>query len=190
LRLRILVLRSAWMTSSAKSSGTSTSEKRSEISIAPMASPLMPASLAIAPTRSPGRRPSMRPEPMNRRTVSEAVVARAPPARSFRAGRPIEALARQGARSLGRRGLEHDVRAPRPGRRLGVAGLVRELQRGGGHVHRVELAGELGHDARKASRPPASTASRTEMRVMLEPRWRRSATLGSVASSSFCCVAC
>ena len=58
---RIVVARSAWMTSSATSPGTSTSEKPSAISIAPISLESMPASLAIAPTRSPGRTPALRP---------------------------------------------------------------------------------------------------------------------------------
>ena len=47
----------AAMTSSTASSGTSTSENRSAISMAPMSRPLRPVSLAMAPTRSLGRMP-------------------------------------------------------------------------------------------------------------------------------------
>ncbi len=50
---------------------TSTSEKRSEISIAPIASPETPASFAIAPTKSPGRSESIRPAPTKSRTDSK-----------------------------------------------------------------------------------------------------------------------
>ena len=54
---RIFVARSASMTSSAIVSGTSTSEKPSLISIAPIERDSMPASPVMAPTRSPGRMP-------------------------------------------------------------------------------------------------------------------------------------
>ena len=66
---RILVARSATMMSSASSSGTSTSEKPSAISIAPIVRDSTPASPVIAPTRSPGRTPARRPAPMNRRAT-------------------------------------------------------------------------------------------------------------------------
>ena len=57
------------MMSSARLSGTSISEKRSAISIAPSDRDSTPASPVIAPTRSPGRMPACRPAPMNRRTL-------------------------------------------------------------------------------------------------------------------------
>ena len=61
---RIVVPRSARMTSSVADSGTSTNENRSAISMAPMSRESRPASLAIAPTRSPGRTPAFRPSAM------------------------------------------------------------------------------------------------------------------------------
>jgi len=48
----ILLARSAVMTASARSSGTSTSENRSEMSISPTWRPVRPASPVMAPTRS------------------------------------------------------------------------------------------------------------------------------------------
>ena len=57
------------MMSSARDSGTSTSEKRSAISIAPSSRELMPASPVIAPTRSPGRMPASRPGADERRAT-------------------------------------------------------------------------------------------------------------------------
>src|SRR5690606_27710619 len=60
----IFVARSAAITLSTISSGSSTSEKRSLISIVPMSLASRRASLAIAPTRSAGRMLSLRPEPM------------------------------------------------------------------------------------------------------------------------------
>ena len=61
---RMVVPRSALMMPSADASGTSTSEKRSAISIAPMSRPLRLDSPAIAPTMSCGRIPEARPAPM------------------------------------------------------------------------------------------------------------------------------
>ena len=53
----------AAMTSSAASAGTSTIEKRSAIRMAPMSLPPRRVSLAMAPTRSAGRTPELRPMP-------------------------------------------------------------------------------------------------------------------------------
>jgi hypothetical protein len=54
----IEVCLSAPMTTSATSLATSTSENRSLISMPKICWPLMPDSLVIAPTRSPGRMPA------------------------------------------------------------------------------------------------------------------------------------
>src|SRR5487761_1678923 len=59
----MLVRRSAATTSSAADSGTSTREKRSAISIAPMSLPERYDWPVIAPTRSCGRTPAERPAP-------------------------------------------------------------------------------------------------------------------------------
>ena len=56
----MVVRRMAQQTSSTLSSGTSTSEKRSAISIAPTSLPVRFASPVIAPTRSLGRMPLAR----------------------------------------------------------------------------------------------------------------------------------
>jgi hypothetical protein len=60
----MVAARNVPMISSATSSGTSTSEKRSVIWIAPMARGSIPASLTIAPTRSAGRIFELRPAPI------------------------------------------------------------------------------------------------------------------------------
>ena len=79
----MLVPRSALTTSSAADSGTSTREKRSAISIAPISLPERYDSPVIAPKRSCGRTPPERPVPTNRRAVP--AVARRP----RRGSRPV-----------------------------------------------------------------------------------------------------
>lgn len=66
---RSFVPRKAAMTRSALSLATSTSENLSPISIAPMSRISRWASLAMAPTRSPGRTPALRPRSMNSRVM-------------------------------------------------------------------------------------------------------------------------
>ena len=61
---RIVALRSACSIESARLPWTSTSAKSSNSWIAPTTDPGTPASLAMAPTRSPGRRPARRPPPI------------------------------------------------------------------------------------------------------------------------------
>jgi hypothetical protein len=59
----MVVLRSAAITWSTTSSGSSTSENVSAISMAPMPRASIPDSFAIAPTRSAGRMFAFRPAP-------------------------------------------------------------------------------------------------------------------------------
>ena len=135
------LLRRAATIASASSPGTSTSEKRSAISIAPIERAPIPASPVIAPTRSPGRMPAWRPAETWIRTV---------PAGPAPGARTAVRRARRVRRGPGPRSLRFaGTRAPRGergGDLFGLAGVSRrrvgELHGRGGHVDDVELLGE------------------------------------------------
>ena len=103
---RIVVRLIASMTASAAAAGTSTVEKLSATLIGPMSLPVRSDSLAIAPTRSPGRILSRRPRLMNSRVLLPGGAWNRPP------GRPGDSRGRRSSRSRSRRV------APRPSRSL------------------------------------------------------------------------
>ena len=120
---RSVVARSAATISSARDSGTSISENRSAISIAPRSLDAIPASPVMAPTRSPGRIPASRPAPMNSRTASSV---ESPRPRTGRCRGACFADWRRDGRDVAFRFV------PRLGR-------VRQLHGGGRNVGEIEL---------------------------------------------------
>ena len=171
----IVVCLIAAITASAAASGTSTVEKRSAMSIGPMSRPLRSDSLAMAPTRSPGRMRSLRPRPMNSR-VWRPPWSRPPgwpgAGGDARAGRRRSRPGRSVARhELGDLGLV-DRASP---------GLVGQLDGGEGDVADVELAGERRRPTRRYRSRSSALRGPRAARPVVSSIWRarRSATVGT-----------
>ena len=178
---------------SATPSWTSTNETPSLIWIAPTTLPGTSASFVMAPTRSPGRRPALRPPPTKRRTHGPSDPARpafptgGPPGRETGVPRMVRPGAGRPVRTGGpaeRGGEENSTSStfcpPAPSIRLMAARAMST---------RSNSSVNGSTTPRKRSYPSPRSASRRFARRISVRRSRRSATVGRWAILSFTCVA-
>ena len=181
--LELVAPRSERRTSSAACSGTSTSESRSGISIAPMSRPVRLDSPAIAPTRSCGRTPSR-----GRRRRTAARRARSAGASPRRAARRADAGAGRAPGAV-RRG--DDAGSPRRRRRAPAASWA-SFTAASGDLHRGRTRRPARRHARTASscvlerHRALEQADRSASRVRASRRARRSATVGTFSTVIGC----